>query len=184
MKRKLASVDFSLRLVIHFMLSVVRKQRHNSRIYLLFISVSIFLSLTGCTCKCCSDPYLGPQVTSVYKYQLRLIDSFDVFRQIVYKDKGILYSSDTNIVEWKMFLNPLNTTVYIESSKGWDTLDYKIEESKAVYTDNDCEPESFSVSLTGPTIISHSFDSVYPIEIKNKAINNDIVITRILMLKN
>lgn len=126
---------------------------------LLFASFSLFMQ--SC-CKCCSSVSDGGLFsrTYVHKYEMKLENSLNVFKQVIYPDHQLTDMPDTSIIEWKWFLNPPQTLVVIQTNIGWDTLIYRVNQSVPEYSDPACGSEKIQMVIQDPEVIYHTFDSV------------------------
>ncbi|MES2558291.1 MAG: hypothetical protein V4590_01020 [Bacteroidota bacterium] len=132
---------------------------------LLCVITVMIVSLQSC-CKCCtggdgSDGFFADKYEYEHIFNIGLVDSTDIFQQVIFPGHQLTEFPDTNTMEWKWFLDPPQTIVYIQTKKGWDTLIYEIIQTIPEYTDPECGTESISMSIKDPVLISHTFDSAY-----------------------
>lgn len=139
---------------------------------------------------CCGlgqdDGYYN-QVYTTYKYEIHLADTSDHFKSVTFNNSSIVQQSDTNYLEWKIFIRPPQTTIYVETEKGRDTVTYEVTVTAAKYETDKCSGgESVKMTISDPVVVKHTFDSAYIVR-KTTSLYygpNYQTITTILRLKN
>lgn len=151
-------------------------------LFLLIIIGGVFF-LQGC-CRCCgyTPIYSEPK----YTYRIQLSDSLDKLTKVMYSNSTIIQQSDTNFVEWQIFLKPAQTAVYIETNSGWDTVVYEMKQpaSPPQYTEGRCGEYISDIKVPNPTILSYTFDTASVVSLdmsKTNPYDNRIIV--VLRLK-
>jgi hypothetical protein len=130
----------------------------------LFSVITLSGVLSSCTSNC-GGP--GSREINIQTY-IRLLDSNNRFEEIRYTDfptrftVGDSYLGPSNFF-WNLRISKTQTTMLIRTQqKGWDTIVYAMERKNIVYTEEtECDDEGTQMEIVGPTIISHTFDSAY-----------------------
>jgi hypothetical protein len=133
----------------------------------------------------CCDLGEGSSGKTTYQYQLQLVDSTNLFKRVSFNNSSIVQQSATNVIEWKIFLKPPQTVMYIETKKGFDTIVYEVRQSEAEYGFNECR-EWVEMTIDNPKIIYHTFDTVYYENVNSvhtSYFSNDIIVTVAAKLK-
>jgi hypothetical protein len=126
-------------------------------VLLLFVISVIPLVFLSCS-KGGGDYYYSTE--NKYIFNFKLSDDSAVFKTIYYnsvKEPGFYLH---NVKEWRIILEPSSTKVVFETSKGWDTLVYRVVLSSPSPSGTK-GGEDLIMNMEKPEILYHTFDSVY-----------------------
>jgi hypothetical protein len=103
-----------------------------------------------------------------YRYTyMQLLDSTNRFEEIRYPDFDEPYRNLSNMnsldFQWNLRISKPTTIMYIRTkNRGWDTLVYAMTKKNIVFSEaHGCESEGIRMEITGPDIVSHTFDTFY-----------------------
>lgn len=123
-------------------------------LYLLFL---IFLGLQSC-CDDGGTPFYGSTIQNA----IRMKSQLDTIYRIYYQNSN--FSLSPYAFNSKMHLSLANeyTTLYIFSTKGYDTLTIKVKQELSYETKSSCTAKNYIIkSVDRAKVINYTFDTSY-----------------------
>jgi hypothetical protein len=150
--------------MIRFPYLIAHLSPHRLRFIVVFILLTISIFVTSC-----GDPGCGPfGKIDTYTY-IYLDDTSNSFEEIYYTDINKHYYASSvwsnltsSTFKWELRISKPRTVMVLKTKKTFDTIEYAITKSDVkFYDEEDCDGRNMSMTIYGPAIISHTFDTIF-----------------------